>query len=176
MSIESSIVDLIFRFPSKWLTRKHNKFLLLICLLGFLRPDRTIAFQSSWNRWYTIIYWLSAYAPMGAPPPPPYQAIISGKRSSRMSVHPSFLNFLNSGDTRTKGELVQENSIFSTKLLPVIFLSLYCLYNYVYVDNVKVFVFLLKISPKKRVQFVEKKIWQAPLSIKHPPSNKCTSF
>lgn len=92
------------------------------------------------------------------PPPPPYQAIISGKRSSRMSVHPSFLNFLNSGDTRTKGELVQENSIFSTKLLPVIFLSLYCLYNYVYVDNVKVFVFLLKISPKKRVQFVEKKI------------------
>ena len=94
---------------------------------------------------------------MGAPPPPPYQAIISGKRSSRMSVHPSFLNFLNSGDTRTKAELVQENSIFSTKLLPVIFLSLYCLYNYVYVDNVEVFVFLLKISPKKRLKFVGKK-------------------
>ena len=67
-----------------------------------------------------------------------------------MSVHPSFLNFLNSGDTRTKGESVQENSIFSTKLLPVIFLSLYCLYNYVYVDNVEVFVFLLKISPPKK--------------------------
>lgn len=109
-------------------------------------------------------------------PPPPYQAIISAKRSSRMSVHPSFLNFLNSGDTRTKGELVQENSIFSTKLLPVIFLSLYCLYNYVYVDNVEVFVFLLKISPPKKVTVRWKKIWQAPLSVKHPPSNKCTSF
>ena len=97
---------------------------------------------------------------MGAPPPPPpYQAIqVSGKRSSQMSVHPSFLNFLNSGDTRTKGELVQENSIFSTKLLPVIFLSLYCLYNYVYVDNVEVFVFLLKISPKKKVTVRWKKI------------------
>lgn len=164
MSIESSIVDPIFRFPSKWLIRKHNRFLLLICLLGFLRPDRKIAIQSSGNRWYTIIYWLSAYAPMGAPPPPPpYQAIISRKRSSRMSVHPSFLNFLNSGDTRTKGELVQENSIFSTKLLPVIFLSLYCLYNYVYVDNVKFLSFYWRFRQKKGYNSLKNNLTSASL-------------
>ena len=87
-----------------------------------------------------------------------YHNLLTKRLRTYGCAPPSFLNFLNSGDTRTKGELVQENSIFSTKLLPVIFLSLYCLYNYVYVDNVKVFVFLLKISPKKRVQFVEKKI------------------
>ena len=80
-----------------------------------------------------------------------------------MSVHPSFLNFLNSGDTRTKGESVQENSIFSTKLLPVIFLSLYCFYNYVYVDNVKVFVFLLKISPKKGYNSLKNNLTSASL-------------